>query len=64
MLNNRHATYVNVTFWRVRVTIGAVKNSMHILCVFVALLIQHAGSVHHAVICGLTECAIFLHIIS
>jgi hypothetical protein len=33
-------------------------------CVFVALLIQHAMRMRHTVVCVLSGCTIFLHIIS
>jgi hypothetical protein len=33
-------------------------------CVFVALVIQNAVHMRHLVICGLSVCTVFLHIIS
>ena len=35
-----------------------------LVCVFVALGIQHAMRILHTVICGLPRCKIFFHIIS
>jgi len=33
-------------------------------CMFVALSIEHALCVRHIVICGLSSCAVYFHIIS
>jgi len=34
------------------------------VCLFVALVIQHAMHMRHTVICDLSDCTIFCHIIS
>jgi hypothetical protein len=61
---------VNVTLRRVRATTAAVEKQQvsHILCVCVvclALVIRHAmHAPYYTVICGLSDCTIFFHIIS
>jgi len=49
---------------RVRATIVAEKKQLSISCsqyVFIALLLQHA--LYYIVICGLSGCTLFFHII-
>jgi len=43
---------------------GKAINFAYSECVFVALVIQHAMSVIHFVICGLSGCTILFHFIS
>jgi hypothetical protein len=52
----------NVTLGRIRVTIIAVERQSD--CVSVALVIQHTKRMSHIIICGLSGCTIFFHIIS
>jgi hypothetical protein len=44
--------------------IGKAMSITQLVCVFVALGIQHALRMSHTVICGLPRSAIFFHIIS
>ena len=61
----RQAVYYNLTLWRVRVNIVAVKSSItYSECVFVDLGSQRATLIRHIVIYGLSGSAILFHIIS
>jgi hypothetical protein len=65
---DRQCTYT-VTLTRVCAIIVVVENDKCYIfsvcvCVFVALVTQHAVSMSHIVICGLPRSAIFFHIFS
>jgi len=64
-VQGRQCTY-NITLGRVRATAVAVEEQYYeyILCVCVALGIQHAMHMLHTVIYGLSGSTIFFHIIS
>jgi hypothetical protein len=57
----------NVTLRRFRETTATVKKLINITyseCLSVALVIQQAKHIRHIVICGLSCCTIFFHVIS
>ena len=59
--------YYNVTLRRVHATVFAVEKAINITyseCMFITLGSQHAMRVRHIVICGLSGCTVFSHVIS
>jgi len=45
------------------VVVGKPLSIIYSECVFVAMVTQHAISMHHIIICGLSGYTIFVHII-